>query len=358
MLLLTCILSGCYDAEFPFTEDLTKVKKDGKFGLVTRSGKKVLPCEYDKIEPFADGLVMASKEIMLVNDLFGFRDTCPAWALFDENGKEILPCEYEKIEPLADDLVKASELSPWTVYTRKALFDESGNEIIPFKYGDIEPFLGDLLSVKEAAADFLWGLIDKDGNEVMPAIYNSISKASELGAFASKPNPHYRPRGGGANMAGDGGNRPSQFTRHFIDKSGKECPLAYSKSDDFGKLKVNGKWGLINENGTVVLPFEYDGIEYFGGDLAAVKVNGKWKITDMKGNEIVPHDYDDAVYFIEGLAAVKIDGKWGIVDENGLVVPHKYDSAYFNGYMSIVEMNGESRSFGYRDKEEFLENER
>ncbi len=61
------------------------------------------------------------------------------------------------------------------------------------------------------------------------------------------------------------------------------------------------------------MPCNYDDPLYFSEGLAAVKLDGKWGYIDQAGQEVVPCKYDDALYFSEGLAAVKLDGKWGFL---------------------------------------------
>ena len=38
--------------------------------------------------------------------------------------------------------------------------------------------------------------------------------------------------------------------------------------------KLNDKWGIINKIGEVVVPFEYENIDFFKEGLAKVKLNG------------------------------------------------------------------------------------
>lgn len=58
------------------------------------------------------------------------------------------------------------------------------------------------------------------------------------------------------------------------------------------------KWGLVNLQGKVLLPFEYEEIDAFGdtwqksqGAFAIVKKNGKWGVVDTMGKEILPCIY-------------------------------------------------------------------
>jgi len=61
---------------------------------------------------------------------------------------------------------------------------------------------------------------------------------------------------------------------------------------------------------------------------AAVKVEDKFGFIDQIGQVVIPPRFDRVAEFSEGLAAVEVGRKWGIVDPNGkLVIPPRFTSA-------------------------------
>ena len=119
-------------------------------------------------------------------------------------------------------------------------------------------------------------------------------------------------------------------------------------------IKPN-KWGFVNDQNKIMIPFEYDFVNPFENGLAYAKNNGKeFFITNR--NLKLAGDYDEAGIFTFGLAPVSKNKKWGFIDENGkLVIPMLYDSVeYFtqNG-LSAVKRNGKS-GFIDRHGKEFL----
>ena len=95
-------------------------------------------------------------------------------------------------------------------------------------------------------------------------------------------------------------------------------------------------WGFVNkETGKEVIPYKYDGAKDFSEGLAAVKLNGKWGYIDDTGKEVIPLKYDNAWRFSNGLAEVKLNGKWGCIDKTDfIVVPFTYansNTAYSAG---------------------------
>lgn len=108
-------------------------------------------------------------------------------------------------------------------------------------------------------------------------------------------------------------------------------------------IKPN-KWGFVNDQNKIMIPFEYDFVNPFENGLAYAKNNGK-EFFITKRNLKLTGDYDEARIFTFGLAPVSKNKKWGFIDENGkLVIPMLYDSVeYFtqNG-LSAVMRNGKS----------------
>lgn len=130
----------------------------------------------------------------------------------------------------------------------------------------------------------------------------------------------------------------------------------YLKIKYFNKnviIAQNGdyKYGLINENNAIVVPFEYQNIQemYSTGELFYVSKNGKYGATDAKGNIIVPCIYEYNFSF-QGDFAQVYNGKWGIIDKAGKeVIPFIYDNIYdtekvdgFENINYIVTKDGKS----------------
>lgn len=144
----------------------------------------------------------------------------------------------------------------------------------------------------------------------------------------------------------------------FIDENGREIiPCIYdwiddeqSLCDDNCRIVLNGKYGFIDKNGKEVIPCNYDGASIFNEGLAAIKLNGKWGFIDRDGIEVIPHRYEEVYAFREGFVAIKLNGKWGFIDKSGReVIPCKYDGTYcFTGGLGSVRLQDK---FGFVNKE-------
>lgn len=92
-------------------------------------------------------------------------------------------------------------------------------------------------------------------------------------------------------------------------------------SNGVAALKKNGKWGYINTDGDVVIPFEYDSALTFSEGLAAVEKNGKWGYIDINNNAIIPLEYIYATSMVDGSGVV-----WKVRDNNNNVSDAGYVS--------------------------------
>ena len=108
------------------------------------------------------------------------------------------------------------------------------------------------------------------------------------------------------------------------EKAGAESGLLAAKKD--------GKWGYINEDGEIVIPFEYDAswkhydpASYNGLDeieycYAATECyvplvkDGRWEMRDSKNEVIIPSGTFEEILPVHNRKCwVKKDGKWGVI---------------------------------------------
>ena len=106
----------------------------------------------------------------------------------------------------------------------------------------------------------------------------------------------------------------------------------------FTLVKKNGNWGLINQQGETIIPFQYNKVDQgwsYSTAISVVEQNGKFGIVNREtGKEIVTCKYDAAIEFndtyipeLNVTAVVFQDKKMGLIVESGReVVPCLYDA--------------------------------
>ncbi len=87
------------------------------------------------------------------------------------------------------------------------------------------------------------------------------------------------------------------------------------KIDTGGKFKINGKLGLVSEEG-FVLPF-YIEVWPFQGGFAVVRQGDKYGHINTKGELLGNKWYVEVGHFQGGFASVKQGDKWGYIDKEG-----------------------------------------
>lgn len=67
---------------------------------------------------------------------------------------------------------------------------------------------------------------------------------------------------------------------------------------------MKGKWGALDKNGRIVIPFVYDGLSPYKEGLFVFLSRGKYGYINAKNQVIIPAVYSDATVFESGLAIV------------------------------------------------------
>ena len=135
------------------------------------------------------------------------------------------------------------------------------------------------------------------------------------------------------------------------------------------------KFGFINTKGKVIIPFKYDEAYSFGRDkkgqdgfpqLALVNIGnteahrfklftqGKWGLIDKKGRVVLPIKYGyifavhegmacifDGEFIIDQKQSVDVQGKFGFINDTGIVVINPIydhvDPAFVNGVLNVTK---------------------
>jgi hypothetical protein len=125
----------------------------------------------------------------------------------------------------------------------------------------------------------------------------------------------------------------------LIDKEGSVIiPFDYEKlvltTVNAYSAEKNGKWGFITKSNQILIPFEYELTSDFIENICAVKKDGKWGFIDLLNQTVIPFEYDGCTDFKSGLAGVEKDGKWGMIDKkNQLIIDYQYE------YLTPVDQN-------------------
>lgn len=139
---------------YPFSEGYASISnKEYKVGFIDKTGKKVLPFDYQEPAYFVGGLAKAN-----IDGVVG---------LMDKTGKLIVEPTYHELNKFNEGYSFIGKLSTGMKYTW-ALIDSTGQKITNEVFSDVQYFSQGLCAVKENGE---WKFIDKSGKTVISNNY-------------------------------------------------------------------------------------------------------------------------------------------------------------------------------------------
>lgn len=314
--------------------------QNGKWGVLDKSGKPVIPSNYDSITVTGGGFAIVGKGEPrppgggTINGLWGLIDL--------KSGKEILPVKYNSILPSDDSLL-------FTVFldNKSGVVDRSGKFIAAQGiYEYISVFNSGFAVVQK---DNKFGVINKNGQVVIPVIYNRIDqfyngialaiKGNKYGVLNTSGQPVIPFNYDDGGIASNGAIYMRQKSKTVIfDNRGKVIAPA-GTYDSFYNVAINkinnlifvergGKVGAIDMTGKQIVPFIYTGVRESNEGLAIVIANDKSAVINQSGKIILPLDKYGLLNLRENgciLVVSAKNGKWGLIDQNGkTVLPYEY----------------------------------
>lgn len=117
---------GMFEEVSGFFEGYSMVKRDGKYGIINRKGKTILPIEYDNSGwrsmeyIFSENLAMVEK-----NERYGF---------VNKRGEIVVPLIYESAQHCTEGLIPVQKDGMW------GFIDKEGNTVCPFLFSSASYF--------------------------------------------------------------------------------------------------------------------------------------------------------------------------------------------------------------------------
>ncbi|MFX0102471.1 MAG: WG repeat-containing protein [Candidatus Hodarchaeota archaeon] len=281
--------------------------QSGLWGLIDQEGNIVVKPRFDDHYSFSDGVAWINQGGS--RDEPSLLDPSPdcvggKWGLIDPDGRLILDYKYDEVYNFNEGKALVKDEGIWKIIgkdgTTKVSFNQELDEIHPISDG--------LLQV---TVNGLYGYIDEAGDYVLQPIYEDVKGYKGI-AWVKK---------GGNWQIFNKKNRELVTPETRIEKIN-------TVGEDHSVFIVDGKYGIINTKGKVILEprfsFAYNFQEgvtwvYEGGyiDGWSGLRGGKWRLVDEAGNFLTPPKYDHMFYFRMPLTEVKAGNEWGYVNRKG-----------------------------------------
>ena len=135
---------------------------------------------------------------------------------------------------------------------------------------------------------------------------------------------------------------------YYTNFSKNHLSIYFNFNNGFAHIEKDNKYGLIDQNGNIILECKYENVKSFTNGYVAIYENFQWKIID-NFKHIIIDNLDDCLDFSDGLAAIKRCGKWGYINTNGkIIIPCKFTEVTpFSDGLAAVSFKVK---WGYIDK--------
>ena len=229
--------------------------------------------------------------------------------------------------------------------------DRAGKEVIPCKYYLAEPFSEGIACV---CCEGWSGLIDTLGHKVVAVDGKDKRVTFSEGMYFITDYEN-----GTTYLSNNGKKIPLPPNSPFQHKDFSEGVAAIENySDEYG-YKSRGKWGFINRDGKMIVPFQYDDVLSFSEGLAAVCYGFReWGYINKEGETVIPIRYKEAESFSEGLAAVCNQyGEREYINTKGETVLNLgklYRAGSFHDGMALIARKEECYGFINKSGEEII----
>ncbi len=364
------ILEPIYDALLSLgNSHFARVKKDGKIGLVDLQSKK---------ERFFEELNI--QRIGRVDSLgrcaYSEDSEKGTWGVISIDGIVVPTGKYKGVKLLDNGLIRVStQNEEWPSNPLHGLLNSKGEEILPLKYTEISSFDNNRAKIciggeyddeYDEIKDGKWGVVDITGKIIVDCNYDGIW-LNEDGTIKVSDKSGELPLYG---LLDENGNEilPIKCTSisSFVNERAVVRIGAHKVDDyEFRQDIIGGKWSLIDRNGNFIIEEItvpsglIDSIKLLNNGLMIVKKcyeeYDKYGLLDENGNELLPVRYSDISDFKDGLATICIGGepdfftgeatreKWGIIDSKGKFIKEcKYTWKEINGE---TDENNDNKGF-------------
>ncbi len=242
-----------------FREGLAAVKQNDKYGFIDKAGKIVIPCQFDDVLSFSEGLCAVAFTKQQADSSYS------EWFYIDKTGKTTLKGSFEVALNFNKGLaaVKQAGKSYW--------IDKTGKNSFGKDFEDCQSFAEGFAAFKK---DGSWGLINKSGKIILEPSYALIGNFNNSLAMVSL----------GVNTVG------------FIDTTGtiKVKPDFQSASyfrNGYAYVCKDNRISLLTKNGQLFCASQFDSAPGFlGSDVGFVdfSLNSSVQVNDSIQTAVMP----------------------------------------------------------------------
>lgn len=255
------------------------------------------------------------------------------YGLINFNGTEILPCEYDSITAL-----KGIDNSLLIKKDGKiGLANSNGTVVVPAEFAEVRAITNNYENgyiVKNSDGKF--GVISSDGKMSLECIYEDIKNITDNNMYVAKLEGKWK----------------------VISSTDGNVYLEEKVADAVGInnqnviVKTNGKYGVLNIITELLIPTEYESLEFAFDDKYIAKKDGKYGVINTNNELLVEFKYIDIEYnkTTDYLKAKKADNTYDYLTRDLAVKISAGEETILNGYISL-NVQGEAKYYNFKLEE-------
>lgn len=336
-----------------YEDNVLRVSKDGKYGIIDFNGQEILPCEYDEITALEsvtnNFIVKKDNKVGLVNEQGqtiikpeykniltleeGYKNEYiivnedNQYGLISTTGTVLIEPQYEAVKYLKNsNLFAVKESGQW-----KLINTEDGTILIDDGYEDMVEAKSENIIVVDSEGRY--GVVTKENKQVIKPEYEDLKYAFSIYYIAKKDGKY-----GIINQENETVIDFDYINMVYVESGGfiqaDKTETETVIFDNNLSQKITGIISEINTEKGYIKVYANDEYKYYNfkleeksssdiltsNTLFLSKKDGKYGYVNKNGDVVIDYIYDDGTEQNScGYAAVKKDGVWGSIDKAGVV---------------------------------------
>lgn len=299
------------------------IVQDSIYAKYTNDGNPALYKDFLRLFPANKNVATAWRELY-------FLETIHASTTEFETFAKTFP-NYPFMDEVQQDLALSKiELKPTLAGDKFAYINAANNEeLIHAIFTEANDFYCGLAAVTQEDCDEVcnYYYINKRGDTAFAGVFNYAGDFVE-----------------GRAVVGLGNCDEDACKYGVIDKRGKFIvPAIYDEIDDisegFYAAAIDDKYGYLDSKGNIVMEFKYEDALGFKEKIAAVKTQKGWTFIDTTGTQLTTKYFSNTSSFSSGFCAVtENDSTWGYINHNfkWAILPAYAEAENFNNNFATV----------------------
>ena len=325
-------------SSFEHKEGNLLVKENNKYGVINDKGNQIIKCNYDSI--VSDQYYSAVDEYKKTGYIVcNITDEGYRYGYYDYEGSQMLDVEYNEITRLIEG---SNQEYIYLIVAKNGQYGVfiNNNKIINTRYQSISYNQNMQMFIVEITGQY--GAIDEKGNEILKIEYSSLEiQGMYIYAERNEEQKVFNKNAEEINIPFNTIIQQTSNSEYYIKITQDETQsytlvnsnleemieqkypyLEYIFGEYFIATNTDGKNGIINSKGEMILDFNYDVIQTINGKNMIQAINFETNVNDIYNSELIKTLEIQNIIIQEENDYVKIynDNEEYYLDNNGNII--------------------------------------